>query len=71
MIASNKTTQVEVNISSGFNRDSFFFFFQIVELNMKTSSLSHCSIRSSLESHDQVELEAAIFATDRLCAQSR
>ena len=69
MIASNKNTQVEVNISSGFIRDSFFF--QIVELNMKTSSLSHCSIRSSLESHDQVELEAAIFATDRLCAQSR
>ena len=68
MIASNKNTQVEVYISSGFNRDSFFF--QIVELNMKTS-LSHCSIRSSLESHDQVELEAAIFATDRLCAQSR
>lgn len=31
----------------------------------------HHSIRSSLESHDQVELEAAIFATDRLCAQSR
>ena len=26
MIASNKNTQVEVNISSGFNRDSFFFF---------------------------------------------
>ena len=25
MIASNKNTQVEVNISSGFNRDSFFF----------------------------------------------
>lgn len=70
MIDSNKNTQVEVNISSGFNRDSFFFV-QIVELNMKTSSLSHCSIRSSLESHDQVELEAAIFATDRLCAQSR
>ena len=69
MIASNKNTQVEVYISSGFNIDSFFF--QIVELNMKTSSLSHCSIRSSLESHDQVELEAAIFATDRLCAQSR
>ena len=70
MIASNKNTQVDVNISSGFNRDSFFFF-PIVELNMKTSSFSHCSIRSSLESHDQVELEAAIFATDRLCAQSR
>ena len=29
------------------------------------------SVRSSLESHDQVELEAAIFATDKLCAQSR
>ena len=69
MIASNNNTLVEVNISSGFNGDSFFF--QIVALNMKTSSLSHCSIRSSLESHDQVELEAAIFATDRLCAQSR
>ena len=26
MIASNKNTQVEVNMSSGFNRDSFFFF---------------------------------------------
>ena len=25
MTASNKNTQVEVNISSGFNRDSFFF----------------------------------------------
>ena len=25
MIASNKNTQVEVYISSGFNRDSFFF----------------------------------------------
>lgn len=33
--------------------------------------LTHYSVRSSLESHDQVELEAAIFATDRLCAQSR
>ena len=25
MIVSNKNTQVEVNISSGFNGDSFFF----------------------------------------------
>ena len=29
------------------------------------------SIRSSLESHDEVELEAAIFATDKLCSHSR
>ncbi|KAK2560871.1 Integrator complex subunit 7 [Acropora cervicornis] len=31
----------------------------------------HHSIRSSLESHDEVELEAAIFATDKLCSHSR
>ncbi|EDO44086.1 predicted protein, partial [Nematostella vectensis] len=32
---------------------------------------AHHSIRTSLNSHDQVELEAAIFATQQFCSQSR